>query len=137
MNTILQHGYLTQTQRDQTTCVGFGLGWVALSGPAFGFDLGRAGSDTLYHHLSLKNKTRKRFCFNRLPFGIASAPVIFQQMMSTFLEGLEGIICHMDDVLIHGANQEEHDTRMLPDLMSHRVVQHRNRPFGPPRPCRP
>ena len=53
-----------------------------------------------------------RFCFNRLPFGIASAPEVFQKTMSTILEGLDGVICHMDDVLIHGQNQKEHDTRV-------------------------
>ena len=53
-----------------------------------------------------------RFCFNRLPFGIASAPEVFQKTMSSILEGLDGVICHMDDVLIHGQNQEEHDTRV-------------------------
>ena len=53
-----------------------------------------------------------RFCFNRLPFGITSAPEIFQRTMSGILEGLEGVICHMDDVLIHGATVAEHDNRV-------------------------
>jgi len=43
-----------------------------------------------------------RFCFNKLPFGIASAPEIFQKRMSKILSGLEGIVCQMDDVLIFG-----------------------------------
>ena len=50
-----------------------------------------------------------RFCFNRLPFGISSAPELFQRRMSTALEGLEGVICLMDDILIHGKTREEHD----------------------------
>ena len=36
------------------------------------------------------------FCFNRLPFGISSAPEIFQRTMSQILEGLEGTPCQMD-----------------------------------------
>ena len=52
-----------------------------------------------------------RFCFNRLPFGISSAPEIFQRTMSDILEGLDGVICRMDDILIHGRNQIEHDVR--------------------------
>ena len=32
--------------------------------------------------------------------------------MSTTLEGLEGVICHMDDILVHGATQEIHDERV-------------------------
>ena len=53
-----------------------------------------------------------RYCFNRLPFGISSAPEIFQRMMSTTLEGLDGVICNMDDILIHGDNQKIHDERV-------------------------
>jgi len=53
-----------------------------------------------------------RFAFNRLPFGISSAPEIFQRTMSTILEGLDGVICHMDDVLIHGSDVTEHNTRV-------------------------
>ena len=53
-----------------------------------------------------------RYCFNRLPFGISSAPEVFQRTMSSVLEGLEGVICHMDDTLIHGSTQEVHDARV-------------------------
>ena len=54
-----------------------------------------------------------RFCFNRLPFGISSAPEIYQRM-SIVLQGLEGegVICHMDDVLIHGHSEAEHNERV-------------------------
>ena len=47
-----------------------------------------------------------RFCFNRLPFGITSAPEVFQRTMSNILEGLDGVICHTDDVLIHGSTRK-------------------------------
>ena len=50
-----------------------------------------------------------RFCFNRLPFGITSAPEYFQQEMSKLLSDLEGLI---DDTLIHRESQEEHDYRL-------------------------
>lgn len=53
-----------------------------------------------------------RFVFNRLPFGITSAPEVFQRSMSRILQGCEGVLCHMDDVLIFGANIEEHDKRV-------------------------
>ena len=52
-----------------------------------------------------------RYCFNRLPFGISSAPEIFQRTMSEILIDVEGVICQMDDILVHGADQEEHDRR--------------------------
>ena len=50
-----------------------------------------------------------RFCFNRLPFGISSAPEVFQRAMSRILDGIPGVVCHMDDVLIHAPNKAEHD----------------------------
>ena len=53
-----------------------------------------------------------RFCFNRLPFGISSAPEVYQRCMSEILSGLDGVICHMDDILIHGQTQDEHDNRV-------------------------
>ncbi|XP_034075852.1 uncharacterized protein K02A2.6-like [Gymnodraco acuticeps] len=54
-----------------------------------------------------------RYHFNRLPFGIASAPEHFQNRMTTEVtEGLEGVFCHMDDVLVWGQTQEEHDARL-------------------------
>ena len=54
-----------------------------------------------------------RYCFNKLPFGISSAPELFQKRMSRLLEGLEGVVCLMDDVLIFGSNEREHDARLV------------------------
>ena len=54
-----------------------------------------------------------RFFFKRLPFGIASAPEHFQNRMVTEVtEGLEGVVCHIDDVLVWGRTQAEHDDRL-------------------------
>ena len=44
----------------------------------------------------------------RLPFGIASAPAIFQQTMDTILQGIPGVLCYVDDILIVGKTREEH-----------------------------
>ena len=49
-----------------------------------------------------------RYCFSKLPFGICSAPELFQRKM-TILLGLPGVVCRMDDILIFGQNQKEHD----------------------------
>ena len=54
-----------------------------------------------------------RFCFNRLPFGITSAPEHFQRRMSEILSGLEGVVCLVDDILICGKTQAEHDERLI------------------------
>ena len=57
-----------------------------------------------------------RFCFNKFPFGVASAPELFQKRMSKLLCGLEGIVCQMDDVLIFGKTKEEHNVRLTKAL---------------------
>ena len=41
--------------------------------------------------------------FNRLPFGVASAPAIFRRTMETLLHGLRGVSIYLDDILITGA----------------------------------
>ena len=41
-----------------------------------------------------------RFCFNKPPFGISSAPEHFQKQMSKILSGLEGVVCQVNDVLV-------------------------------------
>lgn len=54
-----------------------------------------------------------RYRFNRLPFGITSAPEHFQRRMSTILGGLEGVVCLVDDVLVFGETEQEHDERLM------------------------
>jgi len=58
-----------------------------------------------------------RFAFNRLPFGITSVPEYFQRKMSKVLTGLEVVVCLIDDVLVYGNTEEEHDQR-LKDALS-------------------
>lgn len=41
-----------------------------------------------------------RYWFNKMPFGISSAPKHFQKRMNYILTGLNGVLCLMDDVLI-------------------------------------
>ena len=53
-----------------------------------------------------------RFAYNRLPFGITSAPEYFQKKMYEILDGLPGVICLMDDCLVFGSSQAEHDERL-------------------------
>ena len=55
-----------------------------------------------------------QFCFNRLPFGLATAPATFQRMMHTMLEGMlfKGVIVYLDDILVYGKNVEEHNARL-------------------------
>ncbi|CAK6982087.1 hypothetical protein L3Q82_001560 [Scomber scombrus] len=57
-----------------------------------------------------------RYAFNRLPFGISSAPEHFQHCMSQMLEGCEGVVCHADDIVVHGEDIQQHNERL------HRVL---------------
>ncbi|MCG7878633.1 MAG: RNase H-like domain-containing protein [Candidatus Thiodiazotropha endolucinida] len=54
-----------------------------------------------------------RYVFNRLPFGISSASEYFQMRITNILEGLPGVVCQMDDILIYGTTEKEHDERLL------------------------
>lgn len=53
-----------------------------------------------------------RYCFKRLPFGITSAPEIFQRKMSEMLHGHDGTVVYMDDILVFGETQEKHDQNL-------------------------
>ncbi len=62
-----------------------------------------------------------RFCFRRLPFGITSAPEIFQREMSTLLKDNAGTVAVMDDILVFGRDKEEHDRNLKAVLKSIKV----------------
>ena len=46
-------------------------------------------------------------------FGISSTPEHFQRQMNEILDNLSGVLCLMDDIIIHGKNQQEHKERLL------------------------
>ncbi|CAF1667312.1 unnamed protein product, partial [Adineta ricciae] len=48
------------------------------------------------------------FRYNRMPFGIANAPAIFQRIMDQVLSGIPNTIAYLDDILITGKNEDEH-----------------------------
>ena len=58
-----------------------------------------------------------RFCFSRLPFGITSAPEYFQCQIAEILQDMEGVICHMDDILVQARTYEEHRQRLQKILL--------------------
>ena len=53
-----------------------------------------------------------RFCFNHFPFGITSALEFYQKRMLHKLSGLPGVVCMIDDILVFGQSQQEHDQRL-------------------------
>ena len=60
-------------------------------------------------HLTMFITPFGRYQFNKLPFGISSPPELFQRRMSRILDGLEGVVCLIDDILVFGKSQEEHN----------------------------
>ena len=54
------------------------------------------------------NTHRGLYRFKRLPFGIASAPALFQRVMDTILQGVPGTMCYIDDILVTGATTDVH-----------------------------
>ena len=60
---------------------------------------------TINTHLGL-------YQYTRLPFGVASAPAMFQRAMDMILQGVEGVFCYIDDILMMGSTDEEHVERL-------------------------
>ena len=53
----------------------------------------------------------------KLPFGIASAPAIWQKAMATVLQRCKGVVYYLDDILITGVTWEEY-TQNLKNVLS-------------------
>ena len=54
------------------------------------------------------NTHKGLYRYNRLPFGVASAPAIFQRIMESLLQGIPHVTVYLDDVLVSGSSEEEH-----------------------------
>ena len=54
------------------------------------------------------NTHKGLFKYTRLPFGVSSAPGIFQKTMESLLHGIPGVIVYVDDILISRATEAEH-----------------------------
>ena len=48
------------------------------------------------------------FKYNRLPFGIASAPSLFQRIMENLLHDIPKVSVYLDDILVSGKDSAEH-----------------------------
>ena len=70
-----------------------------------------------YHQVVVDEESREALTINthrglfrptRLPFGLSSSPGVFQRIMDGLLAGLPGVCVYLDDIIVTGRNQEEH-----------------------------
>ena len=54
------------------------------------------------------NTSKGLFRYNRLPFGISSAPGIFPRVIENLLQGIQNVVVYLDDILITGSSEEQH-----------------------------
>ena len=57
------------------------------------------------------------FRYTRLPFGISSAPGIFQRVIESLPQGIDGVVVSLDDILVTGSTEESH-LRTLDEVLS-------------------
>ncbi|XP_062703621.1 uncharacterized protein K02A2.6-like [Aedes albopictus] len=68
--------------------------------------------DEQHRKLLTINTHRGLYSYNRLPPGVKVAPGAFQQLIDTMLAGLECTSGYLDDVIIGGKTEEEHDRNL-------------------------
>ncbi|KAG1941992.1 retrotransposable element [Pimephales promelas] len=68
------------------------------------------------------NTHKGLFKYHRLAYGISTAPAIFQHTMDQILQGLQNVVCFMDDILVSAPSPEEH-LEVLDKVLS-RLQQH-------------
>ena len=70
-----------------------------------------------YQQLLLDEKSKKfttinthkgLYQYNRLPFGVSSAPGIFQRTMENLLQGIPHVVVRVDDILVSGKDDPDH-----------------------------
>ena len=54
------------------------------------------------------NTHKGLFRYNCLPFGVSSAPAIFQRVMESLLQGMPGVVVYLDGILMFGKTEKEH-----------------------------
>ncbi len=57
--------------------------------------------------------------YSRLPFGITSAPAIFQRIMEKIRQCIPSVVSYIDDILVTGKSEDNHMENLLLRLEKH------------------
>ena len=85
--------------------------------PAGGHKFSKLDSSNAYQQIQLEEGSQKYVTVNthkglfqckRLPFGIASAPALFQRTIESLLQGLTSVCVYMNNILVTGKDIKEH-----------------------------
>ena len=76
------------------------------------------------------NTHKGLYQYQRLPFGVSTAPSIFQAVMDQILKGISGVVCYLDDILISNKDMSSHLNtvkQVLERLKEHGVLVKRSK----------
>ena len=75
-------------------------------------DLSNAYLEEESRKLTTINITKGLFEYVRLPYGVSSAPGIYQRIMEQLLQNIPMTVVYLDDIIVSGSTPEEHDRNL-------------------------
>ena len=64
-----------------------------------------------FNHEGSRLTTIGRYRWNRLPLGMNFSAKIFQRKLNQILDGLDGVACVADDIVVFGRDEEDHEKK--------------------------
>ena len=62
-----------------------------------------------------------------MPFGIASAPALFQKTIDSVLQGIKQVVCYIDDILVTGSEHLRNLEQVCNRLKEHGIYLHKDK----------
>ena len=99
-----------------------------------GYKFSKLDLSSAYQQMLLEDESSKLVAINthqglyeytRLPFGVASAPAVFQRAMELILQRIPQVICYLDDILVfqrlkdHGVHLKKQKCSFLADSVEY------------------